>query len=246
MKIPDWLKENHAYLISNIHDFETLKRYTINHDCGKHLVKIEEDGKIHYPGHARASYEYYKQCFPEDTIVQELILNDMFIHTCTAEMLCNEPISNRNKFTHLLVGLSELHANAQLFGGSNETSFKIKYKQIDRRGRALCKDIYRPDVDYGHSYVFCRGDLSPAQVAVQAGHSLLELSSKIQFKHHPSLVYIVVRSEFKLKEVMKYLLDNSINYCIFREPDLNNEITSVATEPLTDKRSLLKKYMLYK
>ena len=38
----------------------------------------------------------------------------------------------------LLSGLAEVHSNASLFGGVDSTSFKIKWKQIDRRGRQAC------------------------------------------------------------------------------------------------------------
>lgn len=41
----------------------------------------------------------------------------------------------------LITGLSEIHANASMFGGIESTSFKIKYKQIDSRGKAILKQL---------------------------------------------------------------------------------------------------------
>lgn len=170
----------------------------------------------------------------------------MFFHKCSADELDKSDLSNKDLCSLLLTSLAEIHANASIFGGIESQSFKAKYKQIDRRGNKLCKKLfYRPDENYGHIYVFCRKNLTTSQQAVQAGHALLELTNKVEMEHHPSSVFIVVKSEEKLKMVLKELIDNNINFSIFREPDLNNEITSVATEPLfDDKRDLLKRFQL--
>jgi hypothetical protein len=50
--------------------------------------------------------------------------------------------------TLLLAGLAEIHANAEMFNGFDSPSFKIKYKQIDRRGRAICKFLKLDDEEY--------------------------------------------------------------------------------------------------
>jgi hypothetical protein len=39
----------------------------------------------------------------------------------------------------LITGLAEIHANAEMFGGIESTSFKMKYKQINRRGKQIIK-----------------------------------------------------------------------------------------------------------
>lgn len=206
------------------------------------MVKIVENGKIHYPNHAESSYNYYIKHFPDDVIVAELILNDLFFHICSAADLDNSKLSQKTLFSLLLTSLAEIHANAEMFGGIDSISFKTKWKQIDRRGNKLCKQfIY----DEGFCYVFCRNNLTNAQKAVQAGHALLELSKKYNIKNHPSLVYLVVKSEEKLKRVMQELIDNNINFSLFRESDMNNEITSIATEVIYgEKRELLKRYSL--
>ena len=248
LKVPNWLATNHGLILTKIHDIRIIRLYSINHDCGKHLVKIVDDnGKVHYPSHEESSCNYWLEHFPEETTISWLILNDMFFHTCSAKDLEKTSLSEQDLFTLLITALAEIHANAELFGGIDSTSFKIKYKQLERRGNQLCKRLEKPSENYGHSYIFIRNNLSTAQIAVQSGHSILELSRKIKFENHPSLVYISVKSEFKLKKVIEELIDNEINFTIFREPDLNNEITAIATEPLfNDKRKILERYQLYK
>ena len=44
--------------------------------------------------------------------------------------------------TLLLTGLAEIHANAGMFGGVASVSFKIKWKQLDRRGQAICRRLF--------------------------------------------------------------------------------------------------------
>jgi hypothetical protein len=41
--------------------------------------------------------------------------------------------------TLLLTGLSEIHSNCAMFGGIESTSFKIKWKHINKRGNAILK-----------------------------------------------------------------------------------------------------------
>lgn len=86
-----------------------------------------------------------------------------------------------------------------------------------------------------------RNDLSPPQKAVQACHATFELAKKGY--GHPSLILVVVRNENKLKEVMNKLQNEKIKFEYFREPDLNNEITAISTEPL-EYNEYLKRFQL--
>ena len=61
---------------------------------------------------------------------------DMDIHLLKAVGV-EEFASRPEAATLLLTGLAEVHSNAAMFGGISSTSFKIKWKQIDRRGKAI-------------------------------------------------------------------------------------------------------------
>ncbi len=60
----------------------------------------------------------------------------MDVHCLKGENV--EEFSRNPLATSLLISaLSEVHANASMFGGIESTSFKIKWKQIDKRGRQV-------------------------------------------------------------------------------------------------------------
>lgn len=106
------------------------------HDCGKPFcLEIDETGRRHFPNHAQISYDVFTR-FYNDPVAAELILHDMDIHMLKAEGV-DEFLKNPNALTHLLIGLSELHSNARMFGGIESTSFKIKYKSICQRGKQI-------------------------------------------------------------------------------------------------------------
>ncbi len=48
-----------------------------------------------------------------------------------------ESFINKYSSTLLFVGFAEILANAKYFGGYDSQSFKIKYKQLDRRGKKI-------------------------------------------------------------------------------------------------------------
>lgn len=110
------------------------------HDCGKpYCLEIDSEGKRHYPGHAQKSFEVFNSIY-DNTIASELILHDMDIHLLKSDGV-EEFMKNPNYLTHLLIGLSEIHSNAEMFGGIESTSFKIKWKSINSRGNQIFKII---------------------------------------------------------------------------------------------------------
>ena len=135
-KIPEWLESNKQFVLNNLLDIKIIELYTIFHDCGKPYCIVEQNNNIHFTNHANISYEIWTSLFPDQNQVASLIKMDMDIHTIKAEQL-KEFVKRKECITLLLVGLSEIHSNAEMFGGIDSNSFKIKYKHIDRRGKAI-------------------------------------------------------------------------------------------------------------
>lgn len=135
-KLPDWVLENKDLILSSLPDDETLELYTVYHDCGKPFcLKTDNDGKRHFPNHAEVSYDIFKQVF-NNPVAAELILHDMDVHLLKADGV--ESFSkNPYALTLLLTGLAEIHSNANMFGGLDSTSFKIKWKSINQRGKQI-------------------------------------------------------------------------------------------------------------
>ena len=80
-------------------------------------------------------------------------------------------------------------------------------------------------------YVFVRLDLSSAQRIVQATHAAIEATRyllPVEFDH-PHLVLIGLSDQEAFTSLCALLERNQINYRLFFEPDLNNELTALAT-----------------
>lgn len=81
-------------------------------------------------------------------------------------------------------------------------------------------------------YVIVRKDLSISQRAVQAGHAVAEFLLRGPFSRwtNGTLVYLGVKGLRQLENIKQKFEWEDIPYIEFREPDLNNEITAIATE----------------
>jgi hypothetical protein len=139
-RLPEWFEANRDFIKANLMSLEILEDYHIYHDCGKPMcIKIDENGKQHFPNHAEASYQRWTDCSvqdPRNAAIGRLIRMDMDIHLINAEGLLE--FSKRPEAISLMItGLCEIHSNAAMFGGIESTSFKIKWKHIDKRGRQI-------------------------------------------------------------------------------------------------------------
>lgn len=140
-RIPDWLEDNKDFVLSEINKYslKDLSEYHLMHDCGKpYCLEIDEEGRRHFKNHAYVSYLTYKNIGSD--FIANLIKEDMDIH-----LLKNDGVEEFCKREHcivlLLTGLAEISANASMFGGIESTSFKIKYKNILKRGKAIIKNL---------------------------------------------------------------------------------------------------------
>lgn len=137
LKVPKWLENNHDKILKNILPKDKIKLYNVYHDCGKpYCLEVDNEGKRHFPNHAAVSKNIWLSA-GGDSDVADLIGLDMVLHVNTAEEIENLKLSKEQFFTLLITALSEIHSNANLFGGRESISFKSKWKKIDRRGNML-------------------------------------------------------------------------------------------------------------
>lgn len=143
-KLPDWFTLHKKELVKNSHPEEIYSKYLLFHDCGKPYCHTIEGDKVHFPNHAEVSGDIW-EAVGGNPIVGKLIRNDMVLHTANAEEI-NDKLQNewsiQDACTLLLAAFSEIHSNASMFGGQDSVSFKMKWKQLDRRGKQLCKHYF--------------------------------------------------------------------------------------------------------
>ena len=89
-----------------------------------------------------------------------------------------------------------------------------------------------------------RRDLSPAYQAVQSGHALIEFClehndiANSWHKNSNYLAYLSVKDELELLFLIDKAQSRGIIVSIFREPDIDNQVTAIAIEPSTEARRL--------
>jgi len=81
-------------------------------------------------------------------------------------------------------------------------------------------------------YVIVRKDLSISQRAVQAGHAVAAFLLHGPFSRWKNgiLIYLGVKGLIQLENLKLKLDDCGISYTEFREPDIGNEVTAIATD----------------
>lgn len=135
-RLPDWVYD--PLILDKQMDEACMKNYTIFHDCGKPYCRtVDDEGRQHFPDHARVSESTWRSIGGNEQVAK-LISQDMDIHLLKGDGV--EAFAQREEAASLLlVGLAEIHSNAAMFGGVESTSFKMKWKQISRRGKAVLK-----------------------------------------------------------------------------------------------------------
>jgi peptidyl-tRNA hydrolase len=140
-RLPSWVDTYRDLLAAALVDEWTLDRYLTLHDAGKPDCRIVDDaGRVHFPNHAKVSATVVDELYGDATIT-ELVARDMQAHTLTAAdvpAFAAQPTAA----SLLIAALAEIHSNAAMFGGIESTSFKIKWKHLDRRGRAICQALF--------------------------------------------------------------------------------------------------------
>lgn len=141
-RLPEWLSEYRQQILSVLLPQDIIEEYATYHDCGKPYCKsIDENGRPHFTDHANVSYETWLRVGGSREAAK-LMKMDMIIHTMKACDI-DEFITHPEACTLLLAGLAEVHSNAKMFGGMDSTSFKIKWNQINKRGKAICQKLFK-------------------------------------------------------------------------------------------------------
>jgi hypothetical protein len=142
-KLPEWVYNTELW--NKLEDATTIKNYQVYHDCGKpYCLEVDDDGRKHFPNHAQVSYDIWKS-LGLSNIEADLMLHDMDIHVLRGkdiENFCSLPYAA----TLLITGLCEMHSNAVMFGGIESTSFKIKWKNINKFGKRILENLLEKEV----------------------------------------------------------------------------------------------------
>jgi len=99
-------------------------------------------------------------------------------------------------------------------------------------------------------YLVTRKDISPGYQAVQSAHALRLFSEEHPeidrewYKVSNYLCLLAVQNESELYSLIGQAKDLEINISVFREPDINNEITAIAIAPGIKSKELCSKLKL--
>jgi hypothetical protein len=137
-RLPEWCHD--VDLWQQRASEKTIERYQVFHDCGKPYCQTEDkQGRKQFPDHANISADIWKALGqPLDEVA--LMRNDMIIHTLRGTGI-DDFCQLTNAATLLITGLCELHSNAAMFGGIESTSFKIKWKNINKFGKRITNNL---------------------------------------------------------------------------------------------------------
>jgi hypothetical protein len=105
---------------------QDIYTYLLFHDIGKTTT---HDGQGHYPGHAAESARIWRQIDGRDNIARWME-SDMVMHSGSRE----EAYVLQDRHILRLTALTECYSNAEMFGGFESDSFKIKLKKLIRNG----------------------------------------------------------------------------------------------------------------
>jgi hypothetical protein len=141
-RLPDWFISHGQELIKLSLPDDVMETYHVYHDCGKpYCRQVDDAGRTHFPNHAQVSAGVWR-VNGGSGLIAELIQSDMDMH------LLKPADAGSYQKLHLapallLTALSEIHANAAMFGGIESTSFKIKWKCLNKLGKAFLPLIFK-------------------------------------------------------------------------------------------------------
>ena len=158
-RLPSWVTEHKNYLRDHLNQehADTMYDYLLFHDMGKPYCRlVDAEGRVHFPDHAKVSEQAILTCARNHDYgsrsAQSYLAEIDHIGSATyagmdmdAHLLKQDGVaefaSRYQAPVLLLAALSEIHANASMFGGIESTSFKIKWKQLSKMGGRVMEAI---------------------------------------------------------------------------------------------------------
>lgn len=140
--VPKWYLQYKELILLELskYDADLISLYHIYHDCGKPFCRTNDDLGHHFVNHAKVSADIFEKVFGA-SIASLWVFHDMDAHLLKAEDIGN--FCKIDGYIVLLISaLAEINANADMFGGRDSLSFKIKFKHLERRGKAICKHTW--------------------------------------------------------------------------------------------------------
>ena len=143
------------------------------------------------------------------------------------------PVTNRNKLANgtspwKILELIAAHASSKWARNSEEEKELVR-QVFPNSGFGPVADLR--DVTY--VYFFTRQDISYEQQLVQTAHAAAAVRQEHDFNaHEQHFIVFGVPSEADLKEKDEYLQKQGIRTTVFLEPDIGNQWTSLATQPI--------------
>ena len=101
--------------------------------------------------------------------------------------------------------------------------------------------------DQFYVYILVRKDLKSFEyLCVQSVHAAIEATKAFkQPSRHPSVIICSVEDERALQKAIFKIEQSGVKYKAFLEPDIGNQLTAIATEPICgDGRKVFKKFKL--
>jgi len=99
-------------------------------------------------------------------------------------------------------------------------------------------------------YIVTRADIIPGYQAVQGIHAAIQFATeypeinKEWFEKSNYLGFLSVNNELELFKLIENASKQNIKFSIFREPDINNQITAIALAPGSSTKKLCNKIPL--
>lgn len=176
------------------------------------------------------------------------------------------PIKRKNrlengeqKFTALYRAIYQMGLNSEIVLGVPAKALDSNYDLYKKLFQFVLTGKHKIEEYFNRKYVyiFVRQDLSKEYQLVQAAHVAMKAGYELCHsqgicKDHrdcdPDHLYFTVvgvANEHELRKSIQELTDKSVEFVVFREPDIGNEITAVASMPIAvNKRGSLLKHKL--